>query len=486
MNIANGAHVQDRTREKWHEVKEAERLELDAKKEWARRKRVTLEKRAEFDRYLGSDAEDLHPLYDLADAPPPAQAPRDRPLPVSVDGGPAGEGGAEVRLPVAPVLVPASEVDKPDSVKKTTWRDRPVADLELPPAKLKKVAAEFKTVGELADFFDRNRAAPETMAKLTDVRAAVDRLRAPAGPACATCGSPTAGTVCHGKDPRGQCRGCFERAHAPEEAPVVFLFPAGWQGDWPAGVLASQALKARVETVGDALKLDPEWPPKGLSAEQCGELLDAARRWLVARQGNSSKCRVCGCTSEDCSGCIERTGAPCSWADDTKTLCTACLGIVNAELTTLPGLSADVVKLIEASPYRHVRDALEKPDDQLVKEFSASVNARAALKEAMRAWVESQLHPTGPATKPKPKKGRSGLPAVTPEAAAFVHEHLCPKGPQKPLPEGLPLAAGPVAGRCPNCGVKVDDDAASGPDARCDVCRLKARRPSAGAKGAKP
>jgi hypothetical protein len=36
-------------------------------------------------------------------------------------------------------------------------------------------------------------------------------------------------------------------------------------------------------------------------------------------------CRVCGCTDEDCSGCIERTGEPCSWVDDD--LCSACDGV---------------------------------------------------------------------------------------------------------------------------------------------------------------
>jgi hypothetical protein len=35
-------------------------------------------------------------------------------------------------------------------------------------------------------------------------------------------------------------------------------------------------------------------------------------------------CRVCGCTDLDCSGCIERTGAPCWWVDDD--LCSACGG----------------------------------------------------------------------------------------------------------------------------------------------------------------
>lgn len=34
------------------------------------------------------------------------------------------------------------------------------------------------------------------------------------------------------------------------------------------------------------------------------------------------RCRKCGCTEEDCSQCIERTGEPCHWVD--KDLCSAC------------------------------------------------------------------------------------------------------------------------------------------------------------------
>ena len=33
-------------------------------------------------------------------------------------------------------------------------------------------------------------------------------------------------------------------------------------------------------------------------------------------------CRICGCTDEDCSQCIERTGQPCSWVEED--LCSAC------------------------------------------------------------------------------------------------------------------------------------------------------------------
>ncbi|MDR2964193.1 MAG: ParB/RepB/Spo0J family partition protein [Treponema sp.] len=35
------------------------------------------------------------------------------------------------------------------------------------------------------------------------------------------------------------------------------------------------------------------------------------------------KCRICGCTEDDCSQCIEKTGGPCEWVE--KDLCSACV-----------------------------------------------------------------------------------------------------------------------------------------------------------------
>jgi hypothetical protein len=34
------------------------------------------------------------------------------------------------------------------------------------------------------------------------------------------------------------------------------------------------------------------------------------------------KCRVCGCTDDNCTQCIERTGRPCYWV--AENLCSAC------------------------------------------------------------------------------------------------------------------------------------------------------------------
>ncbi|MDR1174782.1 MAG: hypothetical protein LBK83_04855 [Treponema sp.] len=34
------------------------------------------------------------------------------------------------------------------------------------------------------------------------------------------------------------------------------------------------------------------------------------------------RCRVCGCTDDDCHQCIEKTGHPCHWVEED--LCSAC------------------------------------------------------------------------------------------------------------------------------------------------------------------
>jgi hypothetical protein len=38
-------------------------------------------------------------------------------------------------------------------------------------------------------------------------------------------------------------------------------------------------------------------------------------------------CRKCGCTENNCTQCVERTGKPCSWVD--WDLCSACDGANN-------------------------------------------------------------------------------------------------------------------------------------------------------------
>jgi hypothetical protein len=51
-------------------------------------------------------------------------------------------------------------------------------------------------------------------------------------------------------------------------------------------------------------------------------------------------CRVCACTEEDCSGCIEKTGAPCWWVSED--LCSACA--TNADADAYGTLACDVAE----------------------------------------------------------------------------------------------------------------------------------------------
>jgi len=66
------------------------------------------------------------------------------------------------------------------------------------------------------------------------------------------------------------------------------------------------------------------------------------------------RCRICGCTDEDCSDCIARTGEPCSWVEED--LCSACV-------TAKPGQRrATAPKMI---PHPHARKKPNITLDQL-------------------------------------------------------------------------------------------------------------------------
>jgi hypothetical protein len=49
----------------------------------------------------------------------------------------------------------------------------------------------------------------------------------------------------------------------------------------------------------------------------------AAAAQLIAWAPPSGQCRVCGCTDDDCTGCVERTGQACTWVE--SNLCSACI-----------------------------------------------------------------------------------------------------------------------------------------------------------------
>jgi hypothetical protein len=61
-------------------------------------------------------------------------------------------------------------------------------------------------------------------------------------------------------------------------------------------------------------------------AEQLGEVADDLRTHYIAHSiaPGDRTCRVCKCTDDDCSQCVEKTGAPCHWIE--ADLCSACVG----------------------------------------------------------------------------------------------------------------------------------------------------------------
>lgn len=67
---------------------------------------------------------------------------------------------------------------------------------------------------------------------------------------------------------------------------------------------------------------------------------------LAAFERGEGVCRVCGCTDDDCSQCVEKTGAPCHWVE--PDLCSACAGAAPGYPDTRP---RDVTgESVEASP----------------------------------------------------------------------------------------------------------------------------------------
>jgi len=56
---------------------------------------------------------------------------------------------------------------------------------------------------------------------------------------------------------------------------------------------------------------------KDCGCPDCGVEISKMRKFKKA-----AACRVCGCTDDDCSGCVAKTGGPCYWVE--PDLCSAC------------------------------------------------------------------------------------------------------------------------------------------------------------------
>jgi hypothetical protein len=75
-----------------------------------------------------------------------------------------------------------------------------------------------------------------------------------------------------------------------------------------------EELNALIPLIGASRKMD-ELPP----------VSRVALRIVAASVCEPGTCMVCECTEDDCSGCIQRTGGPCHWLNENRTVCSACL-----------------------------------------------------------------------------------------------------------------------------------------------------------------
>jgi hypothetical protein len=70
------------------------------------------------------------------------------------------------------------------------------------------------------------------------------------------------------------------------------------------------------------LEITPEQYLNNCSPTELKEMSILLQRHFYQSKMNSAVCRICGCTDDDCSQCIEKTGEPCYWQE--PDLCSAC------------------------------------------------------------------------------------------------------------------------------------------------------------------
>ena len=94
----------------------------------------------------------------------------------------------------------------------------------------------------------------------------------------------------------------------------------------PLDVRIAQTERRLLEAVSEAVE-QLGWRCSFVELYLDGSMLTANARLSINRTLErlepEATCRNCGCTGENCSGCVERTGEPCYWVE--ADLCSACV-----------------------------------------------------------------------------------------------------------------------------------------------------------------
>jgi len=74
------------------------------------------------------------------------------------------------------------------------------------------------------------------------------------------------------------------------------------------------------------------------------------------------RCRVCGCTDDNCAKCVAKIGMPCEWVNDEEDLCSACVPIAAFEGEYIGDLGVELADFEKARlPLEKLTDKLKEP-----------------------------------------------------------------------------------------------------------------------------
>ena len=86
-----------------------------------------------------------------------------------------------------------------------------------------------------------------------------------------------------------------------------------------------------------------------------------------ADEGGAARCRVCGCTEEDCHDYIERTGKPCHWVE--PNLCSACLTlpVITNQIADRSGRKLNLSELERKDASQLLAAGVDAPEIQAIE-----------------------------------------------------------------------------------------------------------------------
>lgn len=165
-----------------------------------------------------------------------------------------------------------------------------------------------------------------------------------------------------------------------------------------AGLLVSK--EDFEKSVESAAKAEPAKPEAPAAKKEETKAAPSKRGGRKAETKSSRKCRVCGCTEDDCSQCIEASGEPCTWVE--YDLCSRCK---NEQQQNAPANGFDVAAAIEG--------AATLPELHRIKEQHAfKITGSDSLTELFLARKNELLGMAKPA--PAPASNVRPLPPMPP------------------------------------------------------------------------